>query len=273
MLPSASAFTILDPDEVEVTAIAHRLDFADHAAEVPTHAHRKAQLILASHGAVTCIADDNVWIVPPNCAIWIPGGVPHSARATVNARVDYLFVEPGASALPAHCCALELTPLIRMMIDRLAIEPRNYPPDGHASRLARVMLDELAMMPRQRFNLPVSDDARIRAIAEALTATPSDRSTLADWARRVAMSERSLARLMLRETGLTFGRWRQQLHLVVALRDLASGIKVQRVAANLGYESVNAFITMFHKAIGSTPSRYLRGISAVSQDRRATTAG
>lgn len=266
MPPSVSAIGILDPDAVAVTAIAHRLDFADHAAEVPTHVHRKAQLILASHGAVTCTAAENVWIVPPNCGIWIPGGVPHSARATANARVDYLFVEPGASSLPDHCCALEITPMIRMMIDRLAIEPNDYPPDGHAARLARVMLDELAMMRRQRFNLPVSDDARIRTIADALTADPSDRSTLADWARRVAMSERSLARLMLRETGLTFGRWRQQFHLVIALRDLASGISVQRVAANLGYESVNAFITMFRKAIGNTPSRYLRGASERSQN-------
>ena len=64
---------------------------------------------------------------------------------------------------------------------------------------------------------------------------------------------------MVQETGLTFGRWRQQLHLVVALRELASGTSVQRVAAILGYESVNAFITMFRKAVGSTPSRYLPG--------------
>ncbi|BBC74012.1 hypothetical protein AEB_P3144 [Altererythrobacter sp. B11] len=74
--------------------------------------------------------------------------------------------------------------------------------------------------------------------------------------KRVAMSERSLARLMVRETGLTFGRWRQQLHLVVALRELAGGSPVQTVSSSLGYESVNAFITMFKKATGSTPARY-----------------
>lgn len=256
MLPTSLAIAVLDPDAIAAQAIAHRLDFADHAAEVPTHVHRKAQLILASHGAVTCIADDNVWIVPPHCGIWIPGGIPHSARATANARVDYLFVEPGASRLPEHCCALEITPLIRAMIDRLALEPIGYPPDGHAARLARVMLDELADMPRQRFNLTISGNAKIRAIADALTVDPADRSTLSDWARRVAMSERSLARLMVRETGLTFGRWRQQLHLVIALRELAGGASVQRVAAQLGYESVNAFITMFRKALGSTPAQY-----------------
>lgn len=53
------------------------------------------------------------------------------------------------------------------------------------------------------------------------------------------MSESSLGRLMLRQAGLSFGRWRQQLHLIVALRELASGEEVQNVAGALGYESVN----------------------------------
>ncbi len=118
------------------------------------------------------------------------------------------------------------------------------------------MLKELVDMPHERFNLPISDNRKIRMIANALTADPSNRSTLEVWATRVAMSERSLARLMLRETGLTFGRWRQQLHIIVALRELASGVAVQNVASQLGYGSVNAFITMFKKVLGSTPTHY-----------------
>ena len=96
-------------------------------------------------------------------------------------------------------------------------------------------------------------------MADALVSHPEDRSTFKVWAKRLALSERSLARLMLRETGLTFGRWRQQLHLIIALRELASGVSVQNVAANLGYESVNAFITMFRKTMGSTPAHYFAG--------------
>ncbi len=65
----------------------------------------------------------------------------------------------------------------------------------------------------------------------------------------MALSESSLARLVLRETGLTFGRWRQQLHLIVALRELSAGASVQQVSTELGYgESVTAFITMFKSA-------------------------
>ncbi|WP_245857770.1 AraC family transcriptional regulator [Sphingomonas ginsenosidimutans] len=256
MLSPLPAITAFDPDATDGPTVARHLDFADYAAEVPTHVHRKGQMILALHGAVTCTAADQLWIVPPNCGIWIPGGTVHSARATPNARLSYLFVEPGAARLPDHCCALSVTPMIGAMIDRLTMEGASYRPDSHAARLARVLLDELAAMPHQRFNLPVSANPKISAIADALTSKPSDRATQAEWAKRVAMSERSLSRLLVRETGLTFGHWRQQMHLVIALRELAGGASVQAVAAELGYGSVNAFITMFQKALGTTPARF-----------------
>ena len=256
MASSRSAVSVFNPDLADQPAVARLLDFADYEAEVPVHVHRKGQLILALHGAVTCTADDEIWIVPPNCGVWIPGDTPHSVRATVNAQLSYLFAEPGAANLPKVCCTLSISPLVRELVIRLAGEVSDYLPDSHAARLAQVTLDELAGMPREHFNLPISGDPKIRAIADALTIEPSDRSTLGEWAKRVAMSERSLARLMIRETGLTFGRWRQQLHLVVALRELASGAAVQTVADKLGYESVNAFITMFKKALGNTPAQY-----------------
>jgi AraC-like DNA-binding protein len=111
-------------------------------------------------------------------------------------------------------------------------------------------------MPMQGLDLPASSHPKIAAITAALMAEPSDRRTLVDWATHVAMSERSLKRLMVQETGLTFGRWRRQLHLVIALRELASGATVQRVSSDLGYESPTAFIVMFKKALGTTPTRY-----------------
>ncbi|WP_029013215.1 AraC family transcriptional regulator [Niveispirillum irakense] len=254
LLPSA--VSVFDPDLTRLPAVAHKLDFSDHEAEVPLHVHRKGQLILALHGAVTCMTGNEVWIVPPHCGVWIPGGAPHSARATPNARLTYLFVEPGAAKLPESSCTLSISPMIREMIERLTQERADYTADSHAARIARVLLDELAEMPRERFNLPISDHPKIRTIADALIAQPSDRRTLNDWAKQVAMSERTLARLLIRETGLTFGRWRQQLHLIVALRELASGAAVQNVAIELGYESVNAFIAMFKKAMGNTPAQY-----------------
>ncbi|MGU3575041.1 helix-turn-helix domain-containing protein [Brucellaceae bacterium C25G] len=76
----------------------------------------------------------------------------------------------------------------------------------------------------------------------------------------MAMSENSLTRLVQQETGLTFGRWRQQFQLIVAIRSLTSGKTVQQISGDLGSESVSAFITMFKKALGASPANYLRKI-------------
>jgi AraC-like DNA-binding protein len=254
--PKRSCDIDFDPDPSDRPAVAVHLDFSEYEAEVPQHQHRRGQLVLALHGAVTCTAANGMWIVPPECGVWIPGGVPHSNRVTPNARLSYLFVEPGAAALPAECCTLSVSPMLREMILRLADVPGSDALDGHSDRLVRVLLDELVLMPKERMELPVSSHPKIANITAALTAVPSDRRTLGEWAAHVAMSERSLKRLMVEETGMSFGRWRRQLHLVVALRELAGGATVQRVSSDLGYESATAFIVMFKKAFGTTPNRY-----------------
>lgn len=90
------------------------------------------------------------------------------------------------------------------------------------------MLDELALMPRERLELPVSAHPKIAVTAAALLANPSDRRTVGQWAEHVAVSERSLKRLMVQETGLSFGRWRGQLHLVAGFTKSRTGISVSR---------------------------------------------
>ena len=91
-MPSRLAHTLFDPDSTSNPAVARHIDFVDYAAEVPVHTHRKGQLIVALYGAVICRAENDIWIVPPDCAVWIPGGIPHSAKATWNAHLNYLFI-------------------------------------------------------------------------------------------------------------------------------------------------------------------------------------
>jgi AraC-like DNA-binding protein len=270
MMSSYSVLPDFDPDKTDRPAVALRLHFKEHEAEIPVHQHRKSQLVLALHGAVTCQVAGALWIVPPQCGVWIPGRMPHSNRATANARLCYMFAEPDFVALPKQCCTLSISPMVREMILHLAAAPQDYELGGHTDRLARVLLDELALMPMERLYLPVTDHPKIHQIADALGAKPGDRSTIAQWAKRLAMSERSLARLFVQETGLTFGRWRQQLHLLVAIRELAGGASVQRVSDDLGYESVTAFIAMFKKALGHPPARYFAALARIQSTHVST---
>ena len=105
-------------------------------------------------------------------------------------------------------------------------------------------------------HLPSAADRRLTRIAETLLADPADPRTLADWAQSIGASERTLARLFTRETGMTFGQWRQQVRLLAALARLACGGSVTDVAFDLGYASQSAFIAMFRRTLGKTPGRY-----------------
>lgn len=245
-----------DPDVFDRPLSAIRVDVRERESEVPVHSHRMGQLVFALHGGVICEEPSGLWMVPPGCGVWIPGGVPHSNRATLNAKIGFLFVDPNATTMPIECCTLAITPLVNEMISHIEALPTPYPLDHSTSLIVDVLLDQLPRMEKQQLHLPISGHQKLRKIADQFAQDPADRTTLGDWSKRLGMSERSFSRLVLKETGMTFGRWRQQFHLIVALQSLSKGISVQETSAVLGYESVTAFITMFKKALGKSPKQY-----------------
>jgi AraC-like DNA-binding protein/quercetin dioxygenase-like cupin family protein len=245
-------------DDLGQPAVALMLTTQQHAREFPVHEHRKGQLVVACRGGIVCTVENGVWMVPPGFGVWIPAGVSHSNRVTANGQVCFLLVEPEAAALPDQCCTLALSPVILELIFHLSAQDQAYPADSPTARLTSVLLEQLEMARCEQLYLPLPAASPLRTIAKALAQDPSNRSTIADWARQVAMSERSLARLVKSETGLTFGQWRRQWQLIVALQSLAEGETVQRTAEVLGYESVSSFISMFRKTLGASPARYVR---------------
>lgn len=248
------------PDGNAWPAQAFRLEMWQQQSEIPFHHHRKGQLILALHGGITCEVENAMWIVPPHYAVWIPGNVMHSNRASAQARLCFLFIEPGAVTMPERCCTLKISPLVKELILTLAERGADTPPTPETNRLVAVLCDELLHQPTQPFQIPISQHPVIEEIARYMSEQPAARRTLAQWANRLAMSERSLARLIYKETGLSYRRWRQRLQLMQALPLLVSGTQVQQVARALGYESTTAFITIFRQITGQTPGHYLRAL-------------
>ena len=102
-----------DPDSQNDAAVAFRIRVVEDEQRIPLHQHRKGQLILALRGAITCEVENAMLMVPPQYAVWIPGQVPHSNKATPSAQLCFLFIEPGAVTLPEHCCTLKISPLVR----------------------------------------------------------------------------------------------------------------------------------------------------------------
>ncbi len=72
------------------------------------------------------------------------------------------------------------------------------------------------------------------------------------------VSERTLARLFVRELGVSFGEWRQRLRFVWAIQALEGSRSIQAIAFDLCYSTASAFIAMFQRQAGCTPEQYRR---------------
>ncbi|CAI1077397.1 HTH-type transcriptional repressor of iron proteins A [Serratia rubidaea] len=246
-----------DPDANASQAVALHISATETRRDMPFHHHRKGQLILPLRGGLVCEVAKAYWMVPTGHAVWIPGGMEHSNRAMGDVDIYLLFVEPDYPGMPDECCTLQISPMLREIIKHFATLPEDYAADSPTGRLAAVMMHELAQMPVEHLHVPISGNAKIKQLADEIMLAPGSRSTLHEWAQKLAMSDRSFERFIRRETGMTFGKWRHQLQLMVAVRMLVLGESVQNVAYELGYDSPTAFITMFKKALGKTPGRYL----------------
>ncbi|WP_082570508.1 helix-turn-helix domain-containing protein [Mycobacterium sp. Root135] len=254
----------MDPQELmlyphrvprDANAISMSIDTDDF--RYPSHRHGKAELVFVAGGVLTCEVGRDLWIVPPGCGLWIPCDLEHSARGEGAIEVCVLFVEPELlPQLPKTACTMSVSPLLRELVLAASRLPPLYLRGGAEERLIRTTLDQLAVAPVEDLRVPMPQDARLRHIAKELLDDPAERRTIGQWARTVAMSERSLFRLVQSETGMSFGRWRQQIQLMLALQWLSQGMSVQSVASDLGYETASAFIAMFRGVLGQPPGQF-----------------
>lgn len=231
-------------------------DFAD-SHFIPPHAHKRSQVIYASSGVMRVQTPQGAWVVPPHRAVWVPAGVVHDVRMAGAVAMRTLYIAPEAvRTLPDECCVVAVTPLLRELILRAVELPLLYDEHGAEGRLMALILDELRALPVLPLSLPMPADPRLLRICKAILDEPSDTRTLGAWGRQVGASGRTLARGFVRETGMTFGRWRQQARLLEALTRLAQDQSVTTIALDLGYDSPSAFTSMFRRALGRTPSTY-----------------
>jgi AraC-like DNA-binding protein/quercetin dioxygenase-like cupin family protein len=254
--PPALAQVLKEIDEASSPITGRATDYPA-SWHIAPHAHNKHQLIYAVRGVMVVQADAGRWVVPPTRAIWMRAGMTHAIRCVGEVHMRSLLVATDAAPhLLADTQAVGVSPLLRELI-RAAVEVRQpYASGTRDGRVMRLILDELRALPVLPLHLHVPSDPRLRTLCEQLQQQLDDSATLAEWAQRLAIDVKTIQRLFVKETGMTFGQWRQQARLLRALELLATGERVIDVALALGYESPSAFATMFRKQFDQTPSQF-----------------
>ncbi|WP_257558242.1 helix-turn-helix domain-containing protein [Sphingobium sp. CFD-2] len=227
------------------------------AFELDWHEHRRGQLLYAARGVVVVSTPQGAWVAPPERAIWTPGGCPHSVRMVGAVSTRSVLIEADAEgSLGDRNKVIQVSPLLRCLLEEASHVPAEYDVEGRDGKLMALLLAELAAAPVVPLEVPFPRTAEIAVRCQAFLERPTTHATIEQWSRELGMGRRAFTRAFRRETGLSFGAWRQQACILVALPRLAAGEPVTSIAFDLGYDSAAAFTTMFKRKLGVPPSRY-----------------
>lgn len=228
-----------------------------NARSAAPHSHPRGQILFLSKGVMKLVCDNDVWVVPPLQAVWIAPNIMHNVFFSGDVILKTFFIDPEyCGNLPKNCAVLKVSPLFKELMNRASDINNQYSLNDSNFRIMLVLIDEIANAPHTMLHLPYSKDKRLQRIMDILVNNPADSRDISDFAEIACASARTIARLFVKETGFNYGAWRKRLLLQAAIEKLGVGESVTNVAIDLGYNSVSAFIDMFKRELGCTPSKY-----------------
>lgn len=230
---------------------------------VPMHRHPLGHLIYADRGLLRVEAESGQWLVPPTAAVWLRPSVAHRLVVPVALQAHGLLVREDVCArLPGADRVVHVSGLLRELIMALtrADDPASSP--RRLRLLGSLLAEELRAQPILPLHLPWpidgvdGTDGPMRRMCQALLNDPGNVATAGEWADKLAMGVKTFHRRFLQATGITFGKWRQQLRLMSSLPLLMQGMPITQVALASGYDSHSAYTTAFSKQFGQPPSAF-----------------
>jgi len=222
------------------------------------HEHDEGQLVYAASGVIVVGSDEGYWIVPPTRALWLPAGARHWARTSANVSVRSVFVKHVSEfQVPERSCVLSVSPLMKEVINALAERPAGAVVSRRDTALTNLLMLELEALPILPLHLPAIHEPRLLRIERHVFEQPDKHISLEEWARVLNVDKRTLHRLFVKETGMPYRRWLQQVQLLLALEWLAAGRRIVEVSEHLGYSAQSAFTVMFKRNLGMPPGAFL----------------
>ncbi|MHC8352084.1 AraC family transcriptional regulator [Pseudomonas sp. RT4P38] len=250
-----NAHAQFDPDSYPASVIGIAAILGDHDSGL--HQHERGQLLFTRQGCTRITLAQQLCLLPPSRAAWIPPGVAH--RAVMQQSVDYrsIYLTPALCAdLPQQVCVIEVSPLLRAVLEPIAVA--DFDTDWHQGKFIHLLglcLSEIRDAVQQPMLLPLPWDKRLAPLLATLEQLPPELHALE---QQIGASGRTIGRIFQRETGMGYQQWRQQWRLMRAIELLATGRNIGYSAFDLGFASDSAFIAFFKDMTGITPGHWLK---------------
>lgn len=244
-----------DADRLPAPVIGIASTLGDHDSGL--HRHQRGQLLYTRQGCTRITLAQQLCLLPPSRAAWIPPGVSH--RAVMQQSVDYrsIYLIPELCAtLPQQVCVIEVSPLLRAVLEPMALA--DFATDWQQGKFAHLLglyLSEIAEATQQPMLLPLPADKRLAPLLKSPERLPPELQVLE---QQIGASSRTIGRIFQRETGMSYQQWRQQWRLMRAMELLATGRSLSYCAFESGFASDSAFIAFFKAMTGRTPGHWLK---------------
>lgn len=222
-----------------------------------SHSHSYGQMSYTFEGVLYLEANNKVFIVPPNMAIYIPAKAVHKNKTHKDVIITTLCF-PKTKALFSEIRLITLTQLIKEIINKLCLMKHEELGQPQGKHLLVTLMDEILVSKSvHSTELIITDHPAITKIYEIFRQSKDIYPSSEQSAKLIHVSPRTLLRIFKNETGMSFVLWKQRFLFIKAIELLQKYQNTSLVAYHLGYKSDSAFISMFKKMSGGqTPSDF-----------------
>ncbi|MES2937790.1 MAG: helix-turn-helix transcriptional regulator [Pseudomonadota bacterium] len=228
-------------------------------AVLPRHQHGSGQLVFGTSGVMLVETANVRWTVPPQRALWIPHGQPHTVRTLSATQMRTVYFRPALveRCMPARQLgevhAVAASPLIRELVLGLFDAQFDHPT---REAMATLLLQALRQTPALPTSLPMPADPRLHRALALLLQSHGWHWPIERLAGEAAMSERSFTRHFTAEMGMSFRAWRQRARVIASLDLLNADRPIKAVARQLQFASDAAYVAAFRELLGCTPNAF-----------------
>lgn len=225
------------------------------------HSHPVSQLSIPVNGVMYVIVNNELFIVPPGMAVFIPKDIKHCIQKINDHTVieNIFFTDIYKKHLPDKAKSFCLSKLARELVSKICKFDKNEFATKKVMNLITVLFDELGENNQLSYSLKIPQNPLLFKIYELFVQSNDEFPNLTDVSELVHVSSRTLQRLFKTELGVSFVLWKQQFIFIKALELLTKDKSTTTVAYKLGYNSDSAFISMFKKMSGGRlPSSFFK---------------
>ena len=217
----------------------------------PVHKHDTGQLIYMKEGFCIGQAEHNQWLIQKGMLVWIPPNISHYAECKYSASLIAMYVPPKiAETWPDKIMLIDASKLAIGIVDKFATSKI---PTTKAIKLLDFLLEELIGCKPSKNILPLPTDRRLVQITQSIIRNPAIKVSLNEWAQKVGACERTLSRLFIKETGLSYKYWINRLKHNEALTGLRDGLTNEELSLKLGFASGDSFSHWFKAEFSCSP--------------------